>query len=396
LRQTLAAALLQVPLAMDCTEQHILIASAPLQLLVLQLEGPPAAAAAAGANLLPAGRSSAGLAAGAGQRRLVAVRELSMFNVGRPVQDVALVSPAAADMAKRVLRGAWVGQGFCKRVLNEVCAAGPGSLAARLLSVCILWHHTHVHVHVSYMRLQQHVASALRCPAGYDSLRPSTAGTSSNSRSSSTSPCHAVLLRWGGLMSVLDLGRGAELVLADEVGASGQQPRLCAAGYSRQGKSWLLLNVNCSSDKCMQRKKMVCTLTARVMSVRARCRSTSCERPLARRLAAVATAAGVLLLQVESFWLSATLAVSAAGASSSRAGSTSASAPQSRSSSMHNLAGLSGSSEAGTAAAAAGVPEAAASGLAAAWEAATSSSVEAGPTGGSEGEAAAGWAHCVL
>jgi hypothetical protein len=94
---------LQVPLAMDCTEQHILIASAPLQLLVLQLEGPPAAA---GANLLPAGRSSVGLAAGSGQHRLVAVRELSMFNVGRPVQDVALVSPAAADMARRMLRGA--------------------------------------------------------------------------------------------------------------------------------------------------------------------------------------------------------------------------------------------------------------------------------------------------
>jgi hypothetical protein len=87
---------------MDCTEQHILIASAPLQLLVLQLEGPTAAAA----GMLPSGRSSAGLAAGSGQRRLVAVRELSMFNVGRPVQDVALVSPAAADMAKRVLRGA--------------------------------------------------------------------------------------------------------------------------------------------------------------------------------------------------------------------------------------------------------------------------------------------------
>jgi hypothetical protein len=101
------AALLQVPLAMDCTEQCILIASAPLQLLVLQLEGLPAAAAAGGsASLLPAGRSSAGLAAGSGQRRLVAVRELSMFNVGRPVQDMALVSPAAADMAKRVLRGA--------------------------------------------------------------------------------------------------------------------------------------------------------------------------------------------------------------------------------------------------------------------------------------------------
>uniref|UniRef100_A0A383V6J0 RIC1 C-terminal alpha solenoid region domain-containing protein n=1 Tax=Tetradesmus obliquus TaxID=3088 RepID=A0A383V6J0_TETOB len=244
----------KVPLAMDCTEQHILIASAPLQLLVLQLEGPPAAAAAAGsAALLPAGR---GLAGGSlGQRRLVAVRELCMFNVGRPVAEVALVSPAAADMAKRVLRG-------------------------------------------------------------YDNMRPSSASArASSSSSASASPCHAVLLRWGGLMSVLDLARGAELVLADEV---------------------------------------------------------------------------------ESFWLSDTLAVApaAAGPSSSRAGSASASAPHSRSSSIHNLAGLASSSEAGTAAAAAAgtaAAEAGASGLVAAWEAATaaSSSVEAGPTGGSEGLLAA-------
>jgi hypothetical protein len=30
-------------------------------------------------------------------------------------------------------------------------------------------------------------------------------------------PRHAVLLRWGGMLSVLDLSRGAELMLADEV-----------------------------------------------------------------------------------------------------------------------------------------------------------------------------------
>lgn len=35
-------------------------------------------------------------------------------------------------------------------------------------------------------------------------------------------PSHAVLLRWGGLMSVLDLSRGAELVLSDEVRSRSQ------------------------------------------------------------------------------------------------------------------------------------------------------------------------------
>jgi len=83
---------------MDCTDQHILVASAPLQLLLLQLEtisAGPAAAAAAGS--VP-GSSMA-------QQRLVAVRELSMFNVGRPVSGLALVSAAATDMAQRAMTG---------------------------------------------------------------------------------------------------------------------------------------------------------------------------------------------------------------------------------------------------------------------------------------------------
>lgn len=42
---------------------------------------------------------------------------------------------------------------------------------------------------------------------------PSTSG-------SKGAPRHAVLLRWGGMLSVLDLSRGAELMLADEVRAT--------------------------------------------------------------------------------------------------------------------------------------------------------------------------------
>lgn len=98
----------QVPLAMDCTDSHILISSAPLELLVLQLQ-PDSSSAPGGLS------ASEGLQAGAapgrppsapaGKAKLVAVRELSLFNVGRPVQDVALVSAAAADMVEKVIRG---------------------------------------------------------------------------------------------------------------------------------------------------------------------------------------------------------------------------------------------------------------------------------------------------
>jgi len=42
-------------------------------------------------------------------------------------------------------------------------------------------------------------------------------GGSSSSGGGKSVPRHAVLLRWGGMLSVLDLSRGAELMLADEV-----------------------------------------------------------------------------------------------------------------------------------------------------------------------------------
>lgn len=93
---------------MDCTDSHILIASAPLELLVLQLEGgstPGTPAGLSGADAVSPARPPS---APAGKGRLVAVRELSLFNVGRPVQAVALVSAAAADMAHKATRGVCV------------------------------------------------------------------------------------------------------------------------------------------------------------------------------------------------------------------------------------------------------------------------------------------------
>lgn len=44
-----------------------------------------------------------------------------------------------------------------------------------------------------------------------------TTGSSRSGSSDKGAPRHAVLLRWGGMLSVLDLSRGAELMLADEV-----------------------------------------------------------------------------------------------------------------------------------------------------------------------------------
>lgn len=88
---------------MDCTDSHILIASAPLELLVLQLDG--GADGQPGLSAVDSAAAASGRPTAAGKAKLVAVRELSLFNVGRPVQDVALVSAAAAEMAHKALQG---------------------------------------------------------------------------------------------------------------------------------------------------------------------------------------------------------------------------------------------------------------------------------------------------
>jgi hypothetical protein len=181
---------------MDCTEQHIVIASAPLELLVLQLEGSPAAAATsrpAAAAGGASGKSPAGTGSGQQKARLVAVRELSLFNVGRPIAGVALVSAAAADMAHKALRGA-----------QRVCVT-PGVKH---------WHSERPRSDVSTDAVSS-CCAGLR-PAGYF-RGPGTPGSGSSGSTGRAVPSYAVLLRWGGMLSVLDLSRGAELMLADEV-----------------------------------------------------------------------------------------------------------------------------------------------------------------------------------
>ncbi len=133
---------LQVPSCMDCVGNHIIIASLPLELTLLQFD--------------------------AAHGRLVAVRELSIFNVGRPLQGLAIVPPQALDSSELV-GGAAAGATAGKRASG----ASGGDAATVALA-----------------------KAAARGAAG---------------------PRQAVLLRWGGALSVLDLDSGSELQLANEV-----------------------------------------------------------------------------------------------------------------------------------------------------------------------------------
>ncbi|GLC73770.1 hypothetical protein PLESTF_001417100 [Pleodorina starrii] len=126
----------QPPIAMDCLGSHILLASEPLEITLLEvsLHG----------DLSPTGNPRA---------TITSLREISMFDVGRHLSDVALVplSPGAVGAAAAAAAAA---------------AAGGGAVAAS-------------------------VAAPRQC----------------------------VLLRWGGMLSVLDLEKGSELSLATEIEA---------------------------------------------------------------------------------------------------------------------------------------------------------------------------------
>jgi hypothetical protein len=135
----------QVPLAMDCTDKHILISSAPLELLVLQLqhEGGSTVGVAGGSSASEGGLKPAAAVPGRppsaqpGGAKLVTVRELSLFNVGRPVQDVALVSAAAADMVDKAIRGVDGLWSTADKLVLVQCDRCSGT---RYTVVFVLWH----------------------------------------------------------------------------------------------------------------------------------------------------------------------------------------------------------------------------------------------------------------
>ncbi|GIL70747.1 hypothetical protein Vretifemale_1461 [Volvox reticuliferus] len=127
----------QPPIAMDCLGSHILLASEPLEITLLEvsLHG----------ELSPTGNPRA---------TITMLREISMFDVGRYLSDVALVplSPGAVGAAAAA----------------AAAAAASGSTVTALAAAA---------------------------------------------------PRQCVLLRWGGMISVLDLEKGSELALATEIEA---------------------------------------------------------------------------------------------------------------------------------------------------------------------------------
>jgi hypothetical protein len=127
----LAHPLGQQPVAMDCAGSHILLASEPLELALLEVQ--------VTGDVTPLDRPRA---------RVSLARELSIASFGRPLRAIALVPGAAAA----------AGGGGASNGLSHSGAAGAGGR-----------------------------------------------------------PRQCVLLRWGGLMSVLDMERGSELQLSRDV-----------------------------------------------------------------------------------------------------------------------------------------------------------------------------------
>ncbi len=215
----------QVPLAMDCLHQHIIIASEPLELTVLALELPTAAetaSLAAGAPGTAPGHarsnSSSNSKALGPQARLVPVRELSMFNPGRPLLDIALVpdvTPSSSGNSSSNSNGSNNANAGSTAVMRprggDATTSGRGQAANGNGMV----------VGADGSRGQGRASSSRREGAG----EADEHGMRGKGR---RRPRQCVLLRWGGLMSVLDLEQGSELALSSEVG--GDRCARCDAG----------------------------------------------------------------------------------------------------------------------------------------------------------------------
>ncbi|KAI8472364.1 MAG: RIC1-domain-containing protein [Monoraphidium minutum] len=89
--------LTRVPMGMDCAGQHVIVASPPLDILLLRLDA-------------PAGR-------------LEPVRTLSIYNTGRPLQSLALVLPPPAAAPLRRRRSSAAGDADLERAAAHGAAA---------------------------------------------------------------------------------------------------------------------------------------------------------------------------------------------------------------------------------------------------------------------------------
>ncbi len=149
----------QQPVAMDCAGSHVLLASEPLELAVLEVE--------VSGGLSPLDQASV---------KMSLVRELSIASFGRPLKAIALVPGASSSSSS-------------SSSSSNGAGAPPGS------------------VHSS------------NNGAGGPMARSSSFGSGLNDplMARSSRPRQCVLLRWGGVMSVLDMERGSELQLSRDV-----------------------------------------------------------------------------------------------------------------------------------------------------------------------------------
>ncbi|KAI8463229.1 MAG: hypothetical protein J3K34DRAFT_462531 [Monoraphidium minutum] len=147
------------PIAMDCAGHHVLVACGPLDLLLLQLDAPHAA--------------------------LVPVRELSIFNPGRPLLGLAVVPPQAG-----LGPGGGGGGPLGARPSGTLASLGSGGLD---------------------------LGGGGGGGGGASEEDAEAAALSKALARGAAAPQHAVLLRWGGALSVLDLDRGSELLLSNEI-----------------------------------------------------------------------------------------------------------------------------------------------------------------------------------
>lgn len=187
----------QAPLAMDCSGSHIVIASEPLELLVLELQLPRSATAPAG--------SGTAKPASAAAARLVPVRELSMFNVGRPLLDIALVPELVVTGSRAIGPGA-AGQNGSTTQGSSTSSLNPTSLSKAAS------HSRHPSAGGPSPKVG---SSSHHGPASVSS--ESSVDVDGSSSSTRAVPTQCVLLRWGGLMSLLNMQHGAELALSGEV-----------------------------------------------------------------------------------------------------------------------------------------------------------------------------------
>jgi hypothetical protein len=192
----------QRPLAMDCIGGYVLIAHKPLQLQLFQLvpsgsEGSSSLASAAAAGAL-SGVGSSSSSSSSGGAKLQLLRELVLCNVGRPLLEVALV----LDGADRRGRG---GLGGTRSSSSFSLQGSSSAVAAAALS-----------------QQQQQLGSALL--SNSSSSSPVGSGKVSSAADGAVRaalppeiPGRCVVLRCGGLMSVLDLTQGTEITLSADI-----------------------------------------------------------------------------------------------------------------------------------------------------------------------------------